>query len=355
VITRERFGADADGTAVDAYTLRNGSGASVQFLSYGGIIRSLCVPDGNGTIGDVVLGFDTFAEYVDADLYMGALIGRYANRIAGAHFDIDGRRHHVSRNEGRNCLHGGAHGFHTVHWEVEPFDDTQSAGARLRHVSPDGSNGFPGALSVCVTYQLHHDNSFVVTYEGTASETTPVSLTQHMYFNLSGGASAQVLDHELTVFASHFTPVDGAQIPTGELRPVRGTPFDFTTSTPIGARLHDRDAQLVAGGGYDHNYVLDQTADARRACARLSDPVSGRILTMSTTEPGLQLCTGNSLGNGVLGKGGVPMMRHAGVALETQRFPDSPNQPHFPSCLVHPDVPFRSSTTYAFSVSHHGG
>lgn len=349
-IRHERFGVDQRGTPVDAYTLVNANGATIRVLSLGGIIQSLCVPDRNGSMGDVVLGFDTAAEYQTGGMYLGALIGRYGNRIGGARFTLDGVEHRLAANEGANSLHGGPEGFDARHWMVT--STVTDAGVRLELAleSPDGDQGFPGALAANVSYTWRDDNALVVDYRATTSAPTPVNLTQHSYFNLSGTGGSTVLDHELTIHAGRYTPVDAALIPTGELPFVDGTPFDFRFARAIGERIHERDEQLAFGAGYDHNWMLDHASGARLEAARLYDPSSGRELVISTTEPGLQMYSGNYLGVGRTGKRGAPIVKYGGVALETQHFPDSPNQAAFPSTILRPGSEYRSSTVLAFKV-----
>lgn len=320
-------------------------------LSLGGIIRALRVPDRHGVLGDVVLGFDDVTPYLQDTGYLGALIGRYGNRLARGTFTIDGVTFHVPANDGPNALHGGPEGFDRRLWDVAPFVDEEAVGVVLRLASADGDQGFPGALDVQVTYRWRDDHALVVDYVATTTAPTPVNLTQHSYFNLRGEPGTTVLDHLLTIHASRYTTVDEGLIPTGELPFVDGTPFDFRFPRTIGERLHERDAQLAIGSGYDHNWVLDHASGARVEAARLHDPVSGRELVIAATEPGLQVYTGNHLATGAIGKGGVPLVPYGGVALETQHFPDSPNQPAFPSTIVRPGAPYRSSTVYAFRVT----
>ncbi|MFW5951177.1 MAG: aldose epimerase family protein [Gemmatimonadota bacterium] len=335
---------------MQVYTLTSPGGLAVEVLDHGGIIRALRVPDRDGRIEDVVLGLDEPAAYVENPAYFGALIGRYANRIARGRFSIDGAEHRLATNEPPHHLHGGRRGFDAVTWRAEPVRDRGGDGLVLRYTSPDGEEGYPGTLRVRVRYTVTPANELVVEYHATADRPTPVNLTQHSYFNLGGPGSAHVLDHVLEIPADRFVPVDGTQIPTGELRPVAGTPFDFRTPRPIGERLHHRDEQLGIGGGYDHSYVVRAAGGpGPRLAARVRDPGSGRVLEVRTTEPGIQLYTGNGL-DGVAGKDGRPYVAHAGVALETQHFPDSPNQPHFPSTILRPGGSYESLTVYAFTT-----
>jgi len=348
MIEREPFGAMPDGRMVERLTLRNARGMEVSFIAHGGAITSILVPDRDGVMADVVLGYRTLDEYLRDRVWLGPLIGRYANRIAGGRFTLDGRDYHLPRNDGPNHLHGGPRGFDHVLWDVDPLPD--AAGAVLTHTSPAGAEGYPGTLAVRVTYTLTDADELSVDYHATTDAPTPVSLTQHSYFNLAGEGSGDVLAHELTLNASRITPVDECVIPTGELRPVAGTPFDFTTPTALGARIDAGDEQLRITGGYDHNFVLDRAGDGLELAARLHDPASGRVLEIHTTEPGIQLYTGNALDRTIIGKSGRPYARRTGVALETQHFPDSPNQPRLPSTILRPGETYRSRTVYRFGV-----
>jgi aldose 1-epimerase len=349
-VTRRPFGALAGGEGVDAYTLTNERGTEMCILSYGGAIVSLRVADRHDALGDVVLGYDTLDGYVSDERFLGVLIGRYANRIAGGCFTIDGVQHSVTQNEGRHHLHGGR-GFHHALWDVEPFVASGGAGATLAYVSPAGDDGYPGTVRVRVRYTLRRDDALVLDYSATADDATPLNLTQHLYFNLAGHDAGPVSDHELTLSASRFTPVDAELIPTGELRDVRGTPFDFTTPCAVGARIGAPDAQLRCAGGYDHNFVIDGAAPgALTFAARLHEPRSGRMLELFTTEPGVQFYSGNHLATGAPGKGGCRYARYGGLALETQHFPDSPNRPEFPSTVLRPGRTYRSHTVYRFSA-----
>lgn len=350
-IERDPFGTMPDGRPVERVTLSCAAGTRVSFIGYGGAITSIHVPDRNGALADVVLGYGTLAEYRADAVWLGSLIGRYANRIARGRFVLDGVEHRLGLNHGAHHIHGGRGGFDRVAWEVEPFHTSGGVGAVLRHTSPAGTEGYPGTLFVEVTYTLLDGGVLVLDYAATTTAATPVNLTQHGYWNLAGEGSGDVLGHELTLNASRFTPVDASSIPTGELRHVEGTPFDFRAPLPLGARLDADDAQLRMAGGYDHNYALDRAGDGLELAARLHEPRSGRVLEVHTTEPGIQLYTGNALDGSITGKGGRPYGRHAGVALETQHFPDSPNQPRFPSTILRPGESYRSRTVYRFAVA----
>lgn len=337
---------------MDTFTLDNANGMVVRFIAYGGTIVSIEVPDRAGRLADVALGYDSLEGYEADRSYFGSLIGRYANRIARGRFTLDGRAHAVTVNDGPNHLHGGRRGFNKVPWDVTPFEDGGQQGALLTYTSVTGDEGYPGTLNVSVMITLGADNSLTFDYAAIADEPTPVNLTQHSYFNLAGQGSGDIRGHELLIAASRYTPVDATLIPTGELRDVAGTPFDFRSSRVIGEALGHPDEQLQLAGGFDHNFVLDRgkaSADDATLAARLHDPVSGRTLEIFTTEPALQFYSGQALG-GVVGKGDVVYTSNAGLALETQHFPDSPNQPSFPSTILRPGSGFRSRTVYQFSV-----
>jgi aldose 1-epimerase len=336
---------------LDTYLLRNANGMTVRFIAYGGSIVSIEVPDRHGTVRDVVLGYDSLDGYENDRRYLGALIGRYANRIARGRFTLDGHVHTLSINDGPHHLHGGRRGFNKVPWDVTPFDDGGTTGALLTYTSVTGDEGYPGTVSASVIVTLTEDNALVFEYAAVADEPTPVNLTHHGYFNLGGHGSGDVRAHELTIAASRFTPVDPGLIPTGELRDVTGTPFDFRVPRAIGAALDAADDQLRVGNGFDHNFVLDGRGGEGEVAfaARLHEPASGRVLEIYTTEPGLQFYSGVAL-EGVVGKGGIVYGANAGVALETQHFPDSPNHPEFPSTILRPGEGFTSRTIYQFSV-----
>lgn len=349
LLHRGDFGVGPDGETVEWFSLSTPKGIRIRFISLGGIILSVEVPDRNGVVGDVALGHDTLDEYFADEAYLGAIIGRYANRIANGRFALDGREYSLARNDGPNHLHGGPLGFHRAHWKVTPFEN--SAGAVLEYESTDGEEGYPGRLNARVTYALTRQCELVVDYHATSSAPTPVNLTQHTYYNLAGHGNGDILGHELTVNASRFTPVKETLIPTGEMRSVEGTPFDFRMPRLIGKRIDDGDEQLAHGGGYDHNFALERGSHTGTAfAAKLFEPGSGRILEVFTSEPGIQVYSGNSLPGRLRGKKGRVYGRRGGVALETQHFPDSPNQPGFPSTILRPGETFRSRTVYRFST-----
>ena len=349
-VSRAPFGRTADGTAVEVFTLTNRNGLEVKAITYGGIITSIRVPDRAGTLGDVALGFDTLDAYLKGHPYFGAIVGRYGNRIAGGKFAIDGRTYTLATNNGPNHLHGGKVGFDKVVWTAAPAPlSAGSAGIVLTHTSPDGDEGYPGTLRARVSYTLTDRNELIVEYHATSDKPTPVNLTQHSYFNLAGGGD--ILDHELTIHASRYTPVDATLIPTGELAPLEGTPFDFRKPTRVGARIDAAHEQLKNGLGYDHNFVLDGRAGELRPAARLADPKSGRTVEVATTEPGVQFYSGNFLDGTLTGKGGQVYRRRGGLCLETQHFPDSPNKPQFPSTILQPGADYRSKTVFTFATT----
>lgn len=340
-IQKEVFGALEDGRTADLYTLTNSSGMVVRITNYGGIVTSIHVPDKNGTIENVVLGFDNLDQYLGNHPYFGALIGRYGNRIAGGSFELNGTVYSLPQNDGNNQLHGGDGGYHSVLWDAAIVRGNE---LRLTYFSPDGDEGFPGNLQVRVTYSLTEDNQLRIDYEAETDKPTHVNLTNHAYFNLSGDHSTDILDHLLTIQADHYTPVNDQLIPTGEIAEVEGTSFDFRNPYAIGARIGD------IPGGYDHNYVLKRYTEDMEKIAELLHPASGRKMSVYTTEPGLQFYSGNFLDGSLLGFDGVAYQKYAGLCLETQHFPDTPNQPHFPSTLLSPSETYRTSTVYSFSV-----
>ena len=348
-VKREPFGRMPDGQAVERFTLTNPAGIEVQAISYGGIITSLRVPDRTGTLGDIVLGFDRLDAYLKDHPFFGALIGRYGNRIAKGQFALDGKTYKLATNNGPNHLHGGIKGFDKVLWTAEPVEGKNAIA--FSRTSPDGEEGYPGNLRVQVTYTLTDKNELIVDYRASADKPTVVNLTQHSYFNLAGQASGDILGHELMLNADRYTPVDETLIPTGELAPVAGTPFDFRKPAAIGSRISQTDPQLKNGLGYDHNWVLNRTGNGLQLAARASEPKTGRTLEVSTTEPGIQFYSGNFLDGTLTGKAGARYAHRTGFCLETQHFPDSPNQPKFPSTTLRPGAEYRSSTVFTFGVS----
>ena len=348
-VSRTSFGVTPEGDSVDVFTLANGSGVEVRAITYGGIIVSLRVPDRDGRVEDIVLGFDDLDGYLAGSPYFGAIVGRYANRIANGQFTLAGETYQLATNNGPNHLHGGVRGFDKIVWHAATLESDSGVAVIFTHTSPDGDEGYPGTLSVRVTYTLTPGNELVVDYLATTDHATPINLSQHTYFNLAGDGRRDVLEHILTVEAAGFTPVDTTLIPTGVIAPVAGTPFDFRTPTAIGARIDQEDEQLRNGGGYDHNFVLDRDGAGLGLAARVEEPTTGRVLDVYTTEPGLQFYSGNFLDGSNIGKSGRVYRHRYGFCLETQHFPDSPNQPAFPSTILRPGEEYRSRTVFVFS------
>jgi aldose 1-epimerase len=346
-VTSSAFGTMPDGTRVDVFTLKNGHGVEVRIITYGAAIASIKVPDRAGRFDDIVTGFDNLAGYLERSRFFGAIAGRYANRIANARFTLDGKTYELAANNGKNHLHGGRRGFDKVVWKGTPFERDGNSGVTLSYVSPDGDEGYPGTLTATVTYTLTASDDLTLDYEATTDKATPVNLTNHSYFNLAGDGRGDILQHRLTIAADRYTPVDDTLIPTGELAPVSGTPFDFRQPTAIGARIDADAEQIRRGKGYDHNFVLN--GSGLRKAARLLDPSSGRTLDVATTEPGMQFYSGNNL-DGAVGKNGHTYARRTSLCLETQHFPDSPNHATFPSTILRPGERFRSKTVFTFGV-----
>lgn len=349
-IKKQSFGTLADGTEVALYTLVNAQGMRATITNYGGIVVSLTAPDRDGNFADVVLGFDTLAEYVAHSPYFGCLVGRFGNRIANGRFTLEGVEYVLAQNDGQNHLHGGIKGFDKVVWTPCAFETAEGPALVLVYASPDGEEGYPGTLSVTVTYTLTDDNALKIDYTAITDKTTVVNLTNHSYFNLSAGVAETILDHELLINADAFTPVDETLIPTGELRSVAGTVMDFRTATPIGARINADDAQLKFGGGYDHNWIVNGEPGTLRLAARVSEPTSGRVMEVHTTEPAIQFYAGNMMPPTLPGKGGRVYVRRGGFCLETQHYPDSPNKPEFPSTTLEPGQAYQTTTVYKFSA-----
>ncbi len=342
-VEKSHFGMTPLGDSVALYTLKNEKGYVVKITSYGGIITEIHTPDRNGKMKNIVLGFDNLEQYMGGHPYFGALIGRFGNRIAKAQFSLDGEEYQLAVNNGNNALHGGIKGFDKVVWDVEVISCLERAALKLSYTSPNGEEGYPGNLKVAVTYELLMDQ-FFITYEAETDKATVLNLTNHTYFNLAG--EGNILDHILYVNASRYTPVDDELIPTGELSNVEGTPFDFRKPTPIGARIQEVGGVPV---GYDINYVIDGSPEEKRLAAKVMDPKSGRSIEVITTEPGVQFYTGNFL-DGTLVSKGVTYVQYSGMCLETQHFPDSPNQPDFPSTVLRPGEKFVSQTIFKFGV-----
>jgi aldose 1-epimerase len=354
-VTQAPFGVMPDGSAVDVFTLTNAHGVEVRVITYGAAIASIKTPDRNGRFDDIVAGFETLAGYLTRSRLFGAIAGRYANRIANARFTLDGTTYELAANNGKNHLHGGRRGFDKVVWNGRSFQDGDRVGVRLTHVSPDGDEGYPGALTVTVTYTLTSHDELIIDYAATTSKATPVNLTNHSYFNLAGDGRGDILGHVLTIDADRYTPADETQIPTGEIAPVDGTPFDFRRPTAVGARVDADHEQIRRGKGYDHNFVLNgwdaRSTNRLRHAARLVDPSSGRTLDVATTEPGLQFYSGNNLDGTAVGKQGHIYGPRTSLCLETQHFPDSPNHSNFPSTILRQGEEFRSTTVFTFGVA----
>ena len=347
-IKKQPFGLTATREPVELYTVTNSNGMEARIMTYGGAVMSLTVPDRQGKLGEVVLGYETLDGYMKNSPYFGAIIGRYGNRIGKGSFSLNGKQYTLSKNNGENTLHGGIKGFDKVVWKAQEVKGKESVGLSLTYLSKDGEEGFPGNLSATVVYTLTDNNELKIEYSARTDKATVVNLTNHSYFNLAGEGS--ILDHELMINANKFTPVGAGLIPTGELRGVKGTPMDFIEPTVIGARIDQQDDQLIFGKGYDHNWVLNNTSGGLALAARVYEPGSGRVMEITTTEPGLQFYSGNFLDGSITGRGAAVYKHRYGLCLETQHFPDSPNKPGFPSTVLKPRQRYSSTTIYRFSV-----
>lgn len=353
-LQQQPYGATNSGGYADLFTLTNNQGISVALTNYGGIITTLHTPNRDGQPGDIVLGYDKLEEYVAHNPFFGCLVGRFGNRLGGAKFTLNGQTYTLAANNGQNHLHGGRVGFDKVLWAAEPFSTPTNIGVKLTYTSPDGEEGYPGNLAVTVYYTLNNNNEFQIDYNATTDKTTIINLTNHSYFNLAG--EGDILNHIVQFNADFFTPLDSQQIPTGEIRSVAGTPFDFRTPTTIGARIDRQDEQLQIGkGGYDLNYVINNyainsTAGELRRAALVTEPNSGRILEVLTTQPGMQFYTSNVLPD-MIGKGGQEYHKRSGFCLETQHFPDSPHHPNFPSTILEPGQHYQETTIWKFGVA----
>jgi len=336
------YGETADGLAVSLFTLKNRNGLTTQITNYGGTVTCLQVPDREGRFANIVLGYDTLAEYEAGAAFFGALIGRFGNRIAGGRFELDGEVHQLATNTHPNHLHGGDRGFDKIVWDAKAEITANGPSLVLKYLSVDGEEAYPGNLDVIVRYTLAHNDSLIIEYRADCDRATPLNLTHHGYFNLTGDPGNDVLGHEMEIHADHFTPVNSSLIPTGEIAPVAGTPFDFRAPVTVGARINEGHEQLLFGGGYDHNFVLSKSERKEpELAARVYEPLSGRVMEVHTSEPGVQFYSGNFLQD---------FRPRAGLCLETQHFPDSPNQPGFPSTILRPGESFRSQTVYSFSA-----
>lgn len=349
-VIRESFGTNIFGEQVELFTLTNRAGLKARIMNHGATLVSLEVPDRDGLLADIVLGHDAADEYVDGGPYFGCVVGRYANRIQAGTFTLDGVEYTLAVNNGPNALHGGRRGFDKRVWHAEMLE-TENA-VRLSYVSADGEEGYPGEVKNGVTYTLTDGNELIIDYEAATDKPTPYNVTNHSYFNLAGHDAGYIGQQLMEVYADGFLPTDASNIPLGHVAPVEGTPFDFRESTALGARIDAEDEQISAGAGYDHTFCLNKPAEgALSLAARAADPKSGRVMEVYTTEPGVQLYTANWLDGSLKGKGGCGYVRRGAFCLETQHYPDSPNQPQFPDTILRPGQPFTSSTRFTFSVS----
>jgi len=347
-VAKADFGKTPDGTAIQIFTLTNAHGVQARITNYGGAVVSLLVPDRSGKMGDIVLGFDSLEGYFNPNqAFFGALIGRYGNRIGHARFTLDGKEYALAANNNGNSLHGGNKGFDKVVWTPKELAD---GGLEMSYLSKDGEEGYPGNLKVTVVYHLTAANELKIDYTATTDKDTVINLTNHSYFNLKGAGNGDILDQIMMLNADKFTPVDGGLIPTGELKPVAGTPFDFTKPTRIGARINQDDEQLKLGKGYDHNWVLNRQGPGLSLAARVVEETTGRTMEVLTTEPAIQFYTGNFLDGTVVGKGGKRYDQRSAFCLETQHYPDSPNKPNFPSTELKPGQTYKTTTVYRFGV-----
>jgi len=348
-VPKQAFGTAPDGTPVEIYTLRNARGVEARICTYGGIVVSLKTPDRNGHFADVVLGYDSLDGYLKSSPYFGCLVGRYGNRIARGKFTLDGQTYSLATNNYPNALHGGLLGFDKRVWKASPVTTAHGPGLQLSYTSADGEEGYPGKLTVMAVYSLTADNGLRLDYTATTDKATVLNLTQHSYFNLAG--KGDILGHVVEMPADRYTPVDSTLIPTGQLPPVEGTPFDFRKPTAIGARINQADEQLKFGGGYDHNWVFAKKPGDLTLLAKVTEPTTGRILEVLSTEPGLQFYTGNFLDGTITGKGGWTYQFRNGFCMEPQHFPDSPNQPNFPSVVLRPGQTYHNTIIYRFPAA----
>jgi aldose 1-epimerase len=351
-ISSRAFGSTASGQKVRRYTLTNQNGASVSIITYGGIVTSLKVPDCEGKLGDVVLGFKTLSDYEEKSPYFGCLVGRYGNRIAKGKFTLEGQTYRLAINNNGQSLHGGLKGFDKVVWNAAPAQGKQGPSLKLTYVSKDGEEGYPGNLRVTATYTLTNKNELKLVYRAKTDKVTVVNLTHHSYFNLAGQGRGDILGHVVTIHANKFTPVDQLLIPTGKIAPVKGTPFDFRTPTSIGARIDAGDEQLKFAGGYDHNFVADKRPGHLGLIAKIKEPKSGRVMEVISTEPGVQFYSGNFLNSTLVGKGGKIYGFRTGFCFEPQHFPDSPNRRNFPPTVLKPGEIYKNTIIYKFSAAH---
>jgi len=350
MIEKTIYGKLPDGREVFQYTLKNAAGVEVKIINYGAIVTSIKVPDRDGKLADIVLGYDSLSGYLGDNAFLGAIVGRYGNRIGKGKFKIDGEEYQVTVNDGENHLHGGKVGFNKVLWDAKVVSSTAEPALALTYVSPDGEEGYPGTVTLTVTYTLTNKNELRIDYEGKTDKPTLLNPTHHSYFNLTGNPTETILNHELTIDADKFTPVDAGLIPTGELADVADTPFDFRKPQKIGLRINDQNEQLQFGHGYDHNWVLNNYDRTVHKEVELYEPLSGRLMEVSTDQPGMQFYSGNFLNGTIRGKNGVLYQHRTGLCLEAQCFPDSPNKSNFPSVILRPSQVYRQRTIYKFSV-----
>ncbi len=350
IMTKTAFGNLPDGREVFQYTLGNRSGVTAQIINYGATVTSLRVPDRNGKMEDVVLGYDSLRGYIEDTAYFGSIVGRYGNRIGKGRFQLDGKQYQLSINDGENHLHGGTQGFNKVLWDTRVLSDSTEPSLQLQYVSRDGEEGYPGTVTLKVTYTLSDANELRIDYEGTADQPTILNPTHHSYFNLSGSFTETILNHLLMIEADHITPVDKGLIPTGEIASVKNTPMDFRRPAPIGAHINDVNEQLAFGRGYDHNWVLRGESGRIRKVAELYESTSGRLMSVFTDQPGLQFYSGNFLDGTAKGKSGIAYQHRTGLCLEAQAFPDTPNKPQFPPVTLNPGQIYRQTTIYQFAA-----
>jgi aldose 1-epimerase len=348
-ISKKLFGTAPEG-AVDLYTLSNANQMSVEILTFGGIIKAIYCPDKNGKIENVILGFNTLKPYLETHPYFGAIVGRYGNRIANGKFNIDGTEYNLATNNSPNHLHGGLKGFDKVIWQAREFKDNEKIGLELSYLSKDMEEGYPGNLNVKVTYSLNNQNELSIDYEAVTDKKTICNLTNHSYFNLAGEGKGNILNHQLVIHADSITPVNEHLIPTGEPMAVQGTPFDFRSGKKMGEEIDSNNEQIKYGGGFDHNFILKGNSESLPIIAKISEPESGREMEILTTEPGVQFYTGNFLDGTLIGSGNQPYQKRAGFCLETQHYPDSPNQPNFPSTILEVGETYKTTTVYRFKV-----
>ncbi len=344
------FGKLPDGREVDQYTLTNASGSQVKIINYGAAVTSIIVPDRHGKYEDIVLGYDSLRGYLNDKSYFGAIVGRFGNRIAKGRFQLDGKDYQVTVNDGENHLHGGKIGFNKVLWNTQIVKNSAEPTLELTYISPNGEEGYPGQVTLTVRYTLTNNNELRIDYKGTTDQTTILNPTHHSYFNLTGSFTQTILNHMLTIEADAFTPVDKGLIPTGQIADVTNTPMDFRTATAVGAHINEPYEQLLFGRGYDHNWVLRNYDGKVRKVAELYEPVSGRLMTVFSDQPGMQFYSGNFLDGTVTGKNGIVYQKRTGLCLETQCYPDSPNQPGFPSVIITPGDTYQQTTIYRFST-----